>query len=135
MQMKHIITIVVVLIIGMLSPLAAVSSHRSNESNVSLASDTTKSTKNKVVRIGSQQKIDTTAVQASIVDTTTMVADSLQEISATELQKDSTQIRQGVKTKSALDAVVDFTAKIHFFCDFSTNYRHLRYFRALLSSF
>lgn len=110
-QMKHIITIVVVLIIGMLSPLAAVSSHRSNESNVSLASDTTKSTKNKVVRIGSQQKIDTTAVQASIVDTTTMVADSLQEISATELQKDSTQIRQGVKTKSALDAVVDFTAQ------------------------
>ena len=107
---NYIHTFIAILIISMLSLHTMAYSHHSNDSIATTAIDANESSKSKVRRIGPKENLSATPAAG---DTLSIVQanDSLPFVAVDSATISQTTQAPKVKTESALDAVVDFTAQ------------------------
>lgn len=111
----YIYTIIAILYISILQLHAEAFPRHSGAATSISAADSTSGTKNKVVRIhpstGNNALRDTTIAPTGILSNDSIIQDALSMSVDTTAIDTTTHTTEQLKTKSALDAVVDFTAQ------------------------
>ena len=111
----YIYTIIAILYISILQLHAEAFPRHSGATTSISAADSTSGTKNKVVRIhpstGNNALRDTTIAPTGILSNDSIIQDALSMSVDTTAIDTTTHTTEQLKTKSALDAVVDFTAQ------------------------
>ena len=107
---NYIHTFIAILIISMLSLHTMAYSHHSNDSIASTAIDANESSKSKVRRIGPKDNLSATPAAGDSLSIV-QANDSLPFVAVDSATISQTTQAPKVKTESALDAVVDFTAQ------------------------